>query len=251
MANIIEVDSITKTYKGNVKAVRGLSFTVPAGICFGLLGPNGAGKSTTLEILQGILKPSSGSVRIFSMTYQKQENEIRKKIGGVLQKTELYDRMKVYECLELFASLYENSLATDEVLAIMELSELKNRQLRTLSGGQKQRVYISTAVVGRPQLIFLDEPTTGLDPSARQDLWHLIEKMKAEGKTILLTTHYMDEAEFLCDQVLIIDRGQRIESGSSEQIIDRVMHDVKIPTRPRRATLNDVFLKLTGRELNS
>ena len=251
MSQVIEVNNLKKTYKGKVEAVKSLTFNIRKGTCFGLLGPNGAGKSTTLEILQGILIPTAGSVKIFSLDYKNDENKIRKRIGGVLQKTALYDRMKVSECIELFASLYDEPLPVEKVLDLMELKDLSERQIRNLSGGQQQRVYIGTAIVGQPDLIFLDEPTTGLDPAARQDLWNLINKMKAQGKTVILTTHYMDEAEELCDELLIIDKGQQIEFGTPDDIILRVMEGVELPARPRKATLNDVFLKLTGRSLNS
>lgn len=247
---VIEVRNLTKTYKGSIEAVRGLSFSTRRSTCFGLLGPNGAGKSTTLEMLQGILKPTSGDLHIFGKTYANDEHAIRKRVSGLLQENKLYQKLKVFEAVQLFQSFYDHPLSVDHVLGELKLDDLSNRFLKDLSGGQRQRVFLATALVGNPELLFLDEPTTGLDPSARQDFWHIIDSLKKRGMNIVLTTHYMDEAETLCDDLVIIDKGQIIEQGSPLEIIERVMKGREVPERPRRATLNDVFLSLTGRSLS-
>lgn len=246
---VIEVIDLKKTYNGRIEAVKGISFKTKRSTCFGLLGPNGAGKSTTLEMLQGILKPTSGTLKIFGMNFSEQEHAIRKRMGGLLQENKLYPKLRVFEAVQLFQSFYENPLTVDQVLADLQLTDLAQRYLKDLSGGQRQRVFLATALIGNPELLFLDEPTTGLDPSARQDFWHIITKLKKLGINIVLTTHYMDEAETLCDELIIIDQGRIIEQGTPVEIIERVMKGYEIPERPRRATLNDVFLSLTGRSL--
>ncbi len=249
---IIEVQDLHKTYrKGNIQAVKGISFQVKAGTCFGILGPNGAGKSTTLEIMQGLNAPTSGKVKIFGMEYGNHEKAIRKRIGGILQENHLYSKLLVCEALELFQSFYENPATIDEILTELELQDLKKRPLRQLSGGQRQRVFIGTALIGNPELVFLDEPTTGLDPSTRQDFWKIMIRLKNRGKTLVLTTHYMEEAEALCDELVIVNQGIVIEKGSPDAIIERVMKGRELPARPRLATLNDVFLTLTGHTLES
>jgi len=247
---VIEAIGLRKTYrKGNVEAVRGIDLVVPAGVCFALLGPNGAGKSTTLEMLQGLMQPTSGTLRIFGLGYRDCEREIRQRIGGILQDTEFYGKTKVSELLELFASLYAEPSEVSEVASSLGLNEILGRFIQDLSGGQRQRAFLGTALIGKPELIFLDEPTTGLDPAARHDFWATIRELKAAGTTIVLSTHYMEEAEALADQLVIIDGGKVIESGKPVEIIERVMQGREIPLRPRRATLNDVFLTLTGKPL--
>jgi ABC-2 type transport system ATP-binding protein len=258
---VIEAKELKKSYqsrrgaksssRSSIDAVRGISFAVPQGTCFGLLGPNGAGKSTTMEMLQGILKPTGGELRVFGQEYARGEYAIRRRMGGLLQENKMYDRLKVSEALKLFRSFYQQPLALHDVLNDLGLSEVQDRYLRNLSGGQRQRVFVGTAIIGNPDLIFLDEPTTGLDPSTRQDMWNIVKNLKRQRKTIILTTHYMEEAEILCDQLLIINKGRVIEQGTSDAIIERVMHGYEIETKPRKATLNDVFLKLTGRSLAS
>lgn len=251
MDAVIEATGLKKTYRrGQIEAVRGIDLKVHRGSCFGLLGPNGAGKSTTLEMLQGILPATAGELRVFGLEYGTGSKAIRKRMGGILQENKLYGKLKVREALELFQSFYDTPLEIEEVLSSLALEEISERYLKNLSGGQRQRVFLGTVLVGDPELVFLDEPTTGLDPSTRQDFWALIQSLKAKGKTLVLTTHYMDEAEVLCDDLAVIDQGRIIEQGSPEELIERVMRGKEIPQRPRRATLNDVFLTLTGRALN-
>jgi ABC-2 type transport system ATP-binding protein len=259
--NVIEAKDLKKTYQvsrgvklssgPSIDAVRGITFSIPEGICFGLLGPNGAGKSTTMEMLQGILKPTGGEIRIFGLDYARDEFAIRCRMGGVLQENKMYDRFKVHEALSLFQSFYKRPLSVEDVMNDLGLSSVKHRFLRDLSGGQRQRVYLGTAMIGNPDLIFLDEPTTGLDPSTRKDTWNIIKNLKLRKKTVVLTTHYMEEAETLCDQLVIINEGRIIEQGPPDAIIERVMHGHEIESKPRKATLNDVFLKLTGHSLAS
>ena len=249
---MVEVQHLRKIYKRpEVVAVDDVSLRVEAGTCFGLLGPNGAGKSTTLEIMQGIRAPTSGEVRLFGLEFASRSRAIRSRIGGVLQENHLYAKSKVREAFELYASFYASPLPIERVIADLDLGGLEERYVSDLSGGQRQRVFLGTALVGDPDLIFLDEPTTGLDPSTRQDFWRIISALKARGKSVVLTTHYMEESEVLCDDLVIIDKGRVIESGSPEAIIDRVMHGKELPVAPRRATLNDVFLTLTGRSLEA
>lgn len=259
--SVIEVKGLKKTYQGrrrgklssckSIDAVRDITFSILQGSCFGLLGPNGAGKSTTMEMLQGILKPTGGEIRIFGLDYARDDYAIRCRIGGVLQENKMYDRFRVHEALSLFRSFYKQPLSLDRVLDDLGLSTVKDRYLRDLSGGQRQRVYLGTAMIGDPDLIFLDEPTTGLDPSTRKDTWNIIKNLKLRKKTVVLTTHYMEEAETLCDHLVIINEGLLIEQGPPDAIIERVMHGHEIESTPRKATLNDVFLKLTGQSLAS
>lgn len=248
---VIEAVDLKKVYKRHtVEAVKGISFTVKSGICFGILGPNGAGKSTTMEMLQGILKPTSGTLKLFGTTYTQNATAIKSRMGGILQENKLYGKLKVREAIELFQSFYKKPKEVHEVLSILNLQSLSERYLMALSGGQRQRVFIGTVLVGDPDLIFLDEPTTGLDPTTRNEFWSLIRNLKEEKKTIVLTTHYMEEAETLCDELIVVDGGIIIESGSPTQLIERVMSGFVVPEKPRQATLNDVFLKLTGRSLS-
>ncbi|WP_067044484.1 ABC transporter ATP-binding protein [Moritella sp. JT01] len=251
MSVIIDVDRIVKKYGQNEKkVVDELSFQVKKGQCFGLLGPNGAGKSTTLEMMQGLRKVSSGRITLFGMDWKKDEKKLRGRIGGLLQTNHLYERLTVKEAINLFGSFYHNASCTDEVIERFNLIEQKNTWLSLLSGGQRQRVFLAMTIVGRPELIFLDEPTTGLDPSSRQEFWDIIKSLKNSGTTVILTTHYMDEADYLCDELAIIDHGKIIESGSPDEIIKRTFTD-PVLNEPRRATLNDVFLKLTGFGINT
>ena len=246
----VEVKGLRKTYRrGAVEAVRGIDLNIPRGVCFGLLGPNGAGKSTTIEILQGLIEPTAGSVRVFGLSYAESEREIRTRIAGVLQESHFYGRTRVRELIELFASLYPEPRPIEDIAQLLKLNEFLDRFIVNLSGGQRQRAFLACALVGEPELIFLDEPTTGLDPSARRDFWEVIGELKRRKKTILLSTHYMEEAEVLADQLAIIDAGVIIEQGTPVEIIERVMRGRDIPARPRRATLDDVFLTLTGRSL--
>jgi ABC-2 type transport system ATP-binding protein len=217
----IHCQSLHKTYRGKppVEAVRGIDLEVEQGQCFGLLGPNGAGKTTTIEILEGLLPPTSGMVEILGMRWQDQADEIRHQIGISLQDTQLSDKLSVYETLSLFRSFYRGGLDPDLTIARVSLQEKRNTWVKKLSGGQKQRLAVAAALVGDPTLLFLDEPTTGLDPQSRRELWEIIREMRRQGRTVLLTTHYMEEAERLCDRVAIVDKGKVIALGSPRDLI--------------------------------
>jgi ABC-2 type transport system ATP-binding protein len=222
VASPIECSDLRKTYDGKVEAVRGVSLRIEAGQCFGLLGPNGAGKTTTIEILEGLLAPTSGEVRIFGHTWNDNPRQLREWIGISLQETRLSEKLNVRETIELFASFYREPLATAEVLDQLELGEKSDAWVGKLSGGQKQRLAVATALVGNPRILFLDEPTTGLDPQSRRQLWDIIRAFQKKGGTVLLTTHYMDEAERLCDRLAVVDHGQIIAEGSPSDLIDRL-----------------------------
>lgn len=213
---------LRKTYDGKLEAVRGLNLEIHAGECFGLLGPNGAGKTTTIEILEGLLKPTAGEVTILGQTWKTQARELREKIGISLQETRLSEKLTVRETIELFASFFREPRPTDEVLTNMQLTEKVDALVGTLSGGQKQRLAVATALVGSPKVLFLDEPTTGLDPQSRRQLWDVVRNFQHDGGTVLLTTHYMDEAERLCDRLAIMDHGEIIAQGTPAELIDRL-----------------------------
>ncbi len=221
MSLAIRVANLTKTYPANppVEAVRGVDLDVKVGECFGLLGPNGAGKTTTLEILEGLLEPSGGEVEILGGTWQKNERALRERIGISLQETRLSDKLNVRETVALFRSFYKQGISADEAIARVSLQEKAKAFVDKLSGGQKQRLAIACALVADPELLFLDEPTTGLDPQSRRQLWDVIREFKARGRTVMLTTHYMDEAEKLCDRVAIIDYGKVIALGTPNELI--------------------------------
>lgn len=222
MPAAIECRDLRKTYDGKVEAVRGLSLEIQAGECFGLLGPNGAGKTTTIEILEGLLPPTSGYVSILGHTWQEDGREMREWLGISLQETRLSEKLTVRETVELFASFYREPRSSDEVLEQLELTEKADSWVGKLSGGQRQRLAVATALVCNPKILFLDEPTTGLDPQSRRRLWEIIRVFQRDGGTVLLTTHYMDEAERLCDRLAIVDHGQVIAEGSPSDLIDRL-----------------------------
>ena len=222
MGSPIECTNLRKTYDGKVEAVRGISLRIEAGQCFGLLGPNGAGKTTTIEILEGLLAPTSGEVRIFGHTWNDNPRQLREWIGISLQETRLSEKLNVRETIELFASFYSEPRPAAEVLEELELTEKADSWVGKLSGGQKQRLAVATALVGNPRILFLDEPTTGLDPQSRRQLWDIIRVFQKKGGTVLLTTHYMDEAERLCDRLAIVDHGQIIAEGTPSDLIDRL-----------------------------
>jgi len=203
----VRCTDLVKRY-GDVVAVDGLSLSVSRGECFGLLGPNGAGKTTTIEILEGLLEPDAGEVEILGLTWKGHERELRQRLGVQLQETQLADKLTVEETVRLFRSFYRNSHTVDEVLALVELEEKRGAWVGKLSGGQKQRLAVACALVSRPELLFLDEPTTGLDPQSRRQLWEVVLRFRGAGGTVLLTTHYMEEAERLCDRVAIMDHGK-------------------------------------------
>ena len=221
MSLAIRCTNLVKRYEGRppVDAVRGLNLEVEQGECFGLLGPNGAGKTTTIEILEGLLAPTSGEVEILGLRWGQADNSIRQQIGISLQETRVSEKLTSLETLTLFRSFYREGLEPAEVLARVSLQEKSSALVGKLSGGQKQRLAVACALVGDPKLLFLDEPTTGLDPQSRRQLWEIIREIRASGRTVLLTTHYMDEAERLCDRVAIVDRGKVIALGSPRELI--------------------------------
>ena len=220
----VSVQSLCKQYK-DVCAVDNVSFDVQQGHCFGLLGPNGAGKTTTIEIMEGIISASSGHV-----LYQGQrvDSQISQQIGIQFQHTALQDFLTVKETLSLFASFYQNTLPQAQLIELCDLSAFLDRDNRLLSGGQRQRLLLALALINDPQIIFLDEPTTGLDPHARRNFWQLITNIKAQNKTVILTTHYMDEAEQLCDDIVIMDQGRIIEVGTPHELLAKHFEDVFI-----------------------
>lgn len=212
---------LRKTF-GEVVAVDGLDLEVARGECFGLLGPNGAGKTTTIEICEGLTVPDGGTVELLGLDWLTSANELRQRIGVQLQETQLPDKLTVAEALRLFRSFYHRGISVEESIRTAQLEDKRNARIVTLSGGQKQRLAMACALVGDPELLFLDEPTTGLDPQARRHLWDLVDELKQAGRTIILTTHYMEEAERLCDRVAIIDHGRRIALGTTQQLIAMV-----------------------------
>jgi ABC-2 type transport system ATP-binding protein len=246
----VRVQGLRKAY-ADVVAVDGLDLEVHAGECFGLLGPNGAGKTTTIEICEGLLPADSGSVEVLGRRWETDARDLRELLGIQLQETQLSEKLTVDETLTLFQSFYRDARDVGEVIEQVELGEKRHSRVGGLSGGQKQRLAVACALVGNPQLLFLDEPTTGLDPVSRRQMWDLIARFQAEGKTILVTTHYMEEAERLCDRVAIVDHGHVIALGSPSELIDSVDLSHLPPPEPRKtsATLEDVFVSLTGRTL--
>jgi len=212
---ILEVRELLKQYPATL-AVAGVSFSVPEGVCFGLLGPNGAGKTTTIEIMEGILPPTAGEVCYRGEPLGKR---FRQEAGILFQKTALQDFLTVRQCIALFRGLYTTGLEPDEVMRLCALEKLAGRDARKLSGGQQQRLLLAIALVNDPAVLFLDEPTTGLDPQARRNFWELVHSIKARRKTVILTTHYMEEAELLCDEIVIMDRGRVIAQGPPRRLL--------------------------------
>jgi ABC-2 type transport system ATP-binding protein len=220
MRNIIEVNNLEKKY-GDVNAVNGVSFNVEQGEVFGILGPNGAGKTTTVEMIEGLRKPNAGSIKVCNIDALKEPQRIKEVIGVQLQATSLYDNIRVKEALDLFGSYYQKSIPSEQIMEEVSLTEKKNSQVSKLSGGQKQRLSVGLALVNDPEVIFLDEPTTGLDPQARHNIWSIVEKLRERGKTVVMTTHYMEEAEQLCRRLAIIDQGKIIAMDTPENLINR------------------------------
>jgi ABC-2 type transport system ATP-binding protein len=300
---VIRVDELKKSY-GETRAVDGVSFQVRAGSVFGLLGPNGAGKTTTVEVLEGLRMPDGGEVRVLGVDVVAHPDELKPRIGVSLQTAALYPRLTVVEVLDLFRGFYRRGRATDELVGLMDLGEKRATRTQDLSGGQRQRLSVALALVNDPELVFLDEPTTGMDPAARRALWAVVLGLKAEGRSVLLTTHYMEEAEILCDRIAIMDHGRILEEGTVDDLVSRRfkeravrfdvidgLSDARLAAMPgvssvkredgqvllytrdvpatigavldtaekagaepanfavRRATLEDVFLDLTGRAL--
>ncbi|HVY74557.1 MAG TPA: ATP-binding cassette domain-containing protein [Puia sp.] len=245
---IIKVDQLTKKY-GEFEAVKGISFEVHQGEIFGLLGPNGAGKSTTLEIIETLREKTSGKVIVDGLDLDKSPDEIKKIIGVQLQTSGYYPNLNLTELLLLFGGLYNRQIRPADFLAKVNLTEKARSKYKELSGGQKQRFSIATTLINQPRIIFLDEPTTGLDPQARRNLWDLIQEIRSNGTTVILTTHYMDEAEVLCDRVAIIDSGKIIAMDSPDKLIDHlVATGFERPKQVKKANLEDVFIQLTGKE---
>ena len=242
---ILEVRNLVKTYPGAtpVTAVNGVSLAVPEGICFGLLGPNGAGKTTSIEIMEGILGATSGEVFYRGEPIGRRFKE---EAGILFQKTALQDFLTVRQSLTMFRGLYSRGMSVDEVIRLCALEKLEKRDTRKLSGGQQQRLLLAIALVNDPSLLFLDEPTTGLDPQARRNFWELVQSIKARRKTIILTTHYMEEAELLCDEIAIMDKGRVIAEGTPRNLLREHFDEVllELPRQEFPAAARDLPLKL-------
>jgi ABC-2 type transport system ATP-binding protein len=246
---IISVKDLTKSY-GSFEAVKGISFDVYEGEIFGLLGPNGAGKSTTLEIIETLRQKTSGKVIVNGLDLDKEPDNIKKIIGVQLQTSGFYPGLNLLELIDLFAGLYNQKVNPMDLLKLVNLEDKAKNKFKEMSGGQKQRFSIATTLINKPRVVFLDEPTTGLDPQARRNLWELIKTIRAEGTTVILTTHYMDEAEQLCDRIAIMDEGKIISLASPDKMIDDlVATGFERPRQVKSANLEDVFIHLTGKEI--
>jgi ABC-2 type transport system ATP-binding protein len=239
---VIRVNALRKTY-GELVAVDGVSFDVRAGEVFGLLGPNGAGKTTTVEVLEGLRQPDSGEVSVLGVDAIRHPDELRSRIGVSLQTAALYPKLNVVEVLELFRGFYPSGRPVDELVELMDLGEKRKTRTQDLSGGQRQRLSVALALVNDPELIFLDEPTTGMDPAARRALWDVVLGLKTRGRSILLTTHYMEEAEVLCDRLAIMDHGKILEAGTVDELVSRRFHE--------RAVRFDAIEGLTDEQLTA
>lgn len=245
---IISVRELSKKY-GDFEAVKQISFEVYQGEIFGLLGPNGAGKSTTLEIIETLREKTSGKIFVDGIDLDKSPNEIKKRIGVQLQTSGYYPNLNLTELLMLFGGLYNRDVNPSEFLGKVNLLDKAKSKYKELSGGQKQRFSIATTLINQPKIIFLDEPTTGLDPQARRNLWDLVRDIRSSGTTVIITTHYMDEAEVLCDRVAIMDSGKIIALDSPDQLIDKlVATGFERPKEVKKANLEDVFIQMTGKE---
>ena len=249
LESIIKVDKLIKTYDGN-NVVDGVSFEVKKGEIFGILGPNGAGKTTTLEMLEALRPIDGGVATIGGIDVAKKPKDIKNIIGIQLQSTAFYDKLTLREQLKMFGSLYGRTVDTEALLAKVQLTEKAKNYVEQLSGGQKQRFAIASTLVNNPKVLFLDEPTTGLDPQARRNLWDLIKEIRDEGITILLTTHYMDEAELLCDRLAIMDSGKIITIDTPHNLIQQLLaRGFKKEQVVEQANLEDVFIDLTGKAI--
>jgi ABC-2 type transport system ATP-binding protein len=248
---IISVKNLRKNY-GAFEAVKDISFDVLEGEIFGLLGPNGAGKSTTLEIMETLRSKTSGEVMVAGMNLDNEPNHIKKIIGVQLQTSGFYPGLNLLELIELFSGLYNQEVDAMELLQLVNLTEKAKSKYKQLSGGQKQRFSIATTLINQPKIVFLDEPTTGLDPQARRNLWDLIKSIREKGTTVIITTHYMDEAEQLCDRIAIMDEGKIIALASPDKMIDDlVTSGFEKPKPIKSANLEDVFISLTGKEMRA
>jgi ABC-2 type transport system ATP-binding protein len=246
---IISVKNLVKNY-GNFNAVKGISFDVYEGEIFGLLGPNGAGKSTTLEIIETLRNKTSGEIIVDGLNIDNNAEAIKKIIGVQLQTSGFYPGLNLIELIQLFAGLYNQKVEPMEFLKLVNLEDKAKNKFKELSGGQKQRFSIATTLINKPKIIFLDEPTTGLDPQARRNLWDLIKDIRSKGTTVIITTHYMDEAEQLCDRIAIMDEGKIISLDSPDKMIDDlVATGFERPKQVKLANLEDVFIHLTGKDL--
>jgi len=246
---IISVKDLVKNY-GSFNAVKGISFDVYEGEIFGLLGPNGAGKSTTLEIIETLREKTSGEVMVCGMDLDKNPDEIKKIIGAQLQTSGFYPGLTLVELIHLFGGLYNQPVKPLELLQLVNLADKAKNKCKELSGGQKQRFSIATTLINKPKIVFLDEPTTGLDPQARRNLWDLIKDIRSQGTTVIITTHYMDEAEQLCDRIAIMDEGKIISLDSPDKMIDDLVNTgFERPRQVKAASLEDVFIHLTGKEM--
>jgi len=248
---IIEVKNLVKKY-GDFEAVKGISFDVIEGEIFGLLGPNGAGKSTTLEIIETLREKTSGEITVDGLNLDNHPNEIKQIIGVQLQTSGYYPGLNLIELLNLFSGLYNEKIDPYALLDKVNLRDKAKSKYKEMSGGQKQRFSIATTLINHPKIIFLDEPTTGLDPQARRNLWELIKEIRDNGTTVIITTHYMDEAEVLCDRVAIVDSGKIIAIATPDQLIDDlVAKGFERVKEVKKASLEDVFIQLTGHELRA
>ncbi len=246
---IIEVKNLVKYY-GSFEAVKGISFDVYEGEIFGLLGPNGAGKSTTLEIIETLRKKTKGEVLVDGLNLDKDANEIKKIIGVQLQTSGYYPGLNLTELIRLFAGLYNRPVNSMDLLKMVNLEEKAKSKYKELSGGQKQRFSLATTLINKPKIVFLDEPTTGLDPQARRNLWDLVKNIRSAGSTVIITTHYMDEAEYLCDRVAIIDNGKIVALDTPHNLIDALLATgFERPRQMKQANLEDVFISITGHAL--
>ena len=242
---VIEVDNLYKRY-GDQVAVDDLSFTIEKGEIFGILGPNGAGKTTTVEIIEGLRTPDRGTVRVLGLDPQRDGEELRRRVGVQLQESELPGQMKVWEALDLYSSFYDQPADWERLLDELGLAGKRGTKFKHLSGGQKQRLSIALALVGNPEVAVLDELSTGLDPRARREVWELIERIRDRGVTVVLVTHFMDEAERLADRVAVIDAGRLVAIDSPAALVSRVHAELRM----ERANLDDAFLALTGRKVD-
>jgi ABC-2 type transport system ATP-binding protein len=248
---IIQVINLVKNY-GNFEAVKNISFDVYEGEIFGLLGPNGAGKSTTLEIIETLRQKTSGKVLVNGFDLDKDPHQIKKIIGVQLQTSGYYPGLNLLHLIELFSGLYNRNVKPLELLEMVNLKDKAKSRFKDLSGGQKQRFSVATTLINDPRIIFLDEPTTGLDPQARRSLWELIRNIRDQGTSVIITTHYMDEAEYLCDRVAIIDSGKIVALDSPDKLIDNLVETgFERPKEVKKANLEDVFISLTGHGLKA
>ena len=241
----IEVTNITKKY-GSLTAVNDISFSVHQGETFGVVGPNGAGKTTTLEMIEGLKRPTSGSIQVEGRNVRKEPNAVKAIIGVQLQGSSFFENLSLVELINVFAACYNRKVNARQQLAEVQLTEKAGSRARELSGGQKQRLSIAIALVNDPQVLFLDEPTTGLDPQARRNLWELVRLIKAKGKTVVLTTHYMDEAEVLCDRVAIMDHAKIVALDTTEQLLIKTGADSRIEFTASTALAGETFRALAG-----